>query len=41
MRRLSKAAVNGTTRIMAFIVLCIGAEISWTGLSTLISSLRV
>ncbi len=37
-RAFSPSTVNGVVRVMAFIVLCIGAQIAWNGLTTLLAS---
>ncbi len=37
-RAFSPGTVNGVVRVMAFIVLCIGAQIAWNGLTALLAS---
>ena len=39
-RKVSQGTVHGTLRVIAFIVLCIGAQIAWNGLSALIPALH-
>ena len=40
-RRVSPGTVHGILRVIAFIVLCIGAQIAWNGLSALLITLRL
>lgn len=39
--RISPSTAHGIERVIAFVVLCIGAQIAWNGLSTLIGTLHV
>ncbi len=39
-RKVSPGTVHGILRVIAFIVLCIGAQIAWNGLSALIPALH-
>ncbi len=36
-KKFPASTVNGVLRVMAFVVLCIGAQIAWNGLSSLLS----
>ena len=38
-RKISPPTAHGILRIIAFILLCIGVQIAWNGLSTLLGSL--
>ena len=39
-RKVSPGTVHGILRVIAFIVLCIGAQIAWNGLSALVPALH-
>lgn len=39
-RRVSQGTVHGILRVIAFIVLCIGAQIAWNGVSALVPALH-
>jgi multiple antibiotic resistance protein len=39
-KKIGPSGVSALSRLMAFIVVCIGAEISWTGIQILISQLK-
>ena len=39
-RHVAPTTVHGIQRVIAFILLCIGAQIAWNGTATLITSLR-
>ncbi len=39
-KKIGPSGVSALSRLMSFIVVCIGAEISWTGIQVLISQLK-
>ena len=41
MARISRQTVNGIIRVLAFVLLCIGVQIMWTGVEGLLKSLPV
>jgi len=40
-QRLSPSVVQGFMRVVAFLLLCIGGQIAWNGLHTLLNSMRL
>lgn len=39
--KISPATAHGVVRVMAFVLLCIGVQIAWNGLSSMILSLHL